>query len=65
LDRRLAGLLVLFSEKCRLVESSLTLRVSTAREPREREALCELALRQKQPDDHIRLPLWYFHLTME
>jgi hypothetical protein len=50
-------------QKC--ATSKLTLRVSMAREPREREALCELALRQKQPDDHIRLPLWYFHLTME
>ena len=39
LDRRMAGLLVAFSDKSRLVESSLTLRVSMAREPREREAL--------------------------
>jgi hypothetical protein len=48
-----------------LVESSLTLRVSMAREPREREALFERATGQKQPEDHNRLRLWYFDVTTE
>jgi hypothetical protein len=65
LDRRVAGVLLVFSEKSRRVESALTRRVSMAREPREREALRKIAMRQKQPDQRIRLQLQYFDRTTE